>query len=91
MIAQATPLYANIWYPMAGGDQIDDSVWQVIGWTGDDIPDRPIIVRLGGHNGRPVCFSYPVAGDEHGATLDYADSLTDAQNMIMSYPPERRR
>lgn len=98
MMLQATPLYATVWYPGRAGepDEIDDSVWQVIAWTvtgstDGDCPHRPVIVKLGGHNGPPVKWSYPAPDDETAPTLNYADSLADAQATIRAYPEEQRR
>jgi hypothetical protein len=92
MIPQATPMYATVWHPGRGSepDKIDDSPYLVIGWTEDGrgLPANPVIVKLGGHNGRPEVWAYPIG--DLDPTLDYADDLNDALTTISRYLPDNR-
>lgn len=94
MLPQTTPLYATVWHPGQAGepDGIDNAVWLVIAWTIRDFqPDQPVIVKLSGHNGPPIVWDFPRPDDETAPTLDYADSLAEAQATIRAYPEDRRR
>jgi hypothetical protein len=92
MIPQSTPLYATVWRPGRENepDKIDDSPYLVIGWTEtyDCLPAAPVIVKLGGHNGPPETWAYPV--EDLDPTLDYADDLNDALTTISRYLPDNR-